>query len=156
MQVILKMITLYLIMLIPSTFLEVYAFSDSICSLNKAEEYLSILYEPPKQCAEGTEFHSWNFSIYSTLKTRFSIDPEVRNYVRKVSNALFSVVEPTPLSNINLVAVSDEALVDILNLSPNVKHDPMFAKFVAGNWLHPQGVYLAHRYGGHQVTFYRI
>ena len=82
---------------------------------------------------------------------RFPIDPEVQMYVRKVSNALFSVVKPTPLDKVKLVSVSDEALVNILNLNPNVRHNSTFVKFVAGNWLHPHGVYLAHRYGGHQV-----
>ena len=124
--------------------------SDRVCSLNSDP---NILYDLIKQCSTGVEFCSWRLSNYSVLKMRFPIDPEVKNYVRKVTNVLFSVVDPTPLDNVKLVAVSNEALVNILNLNPNVKHNTTFVKFVAGNWLHPQGVYLAHRYGGHQVIY---
>lgn len=138
--------------IILSAFLEVFTYCDNVCSLNITEDYLNILYKPVKQCSKGTEFSSWSFSNFSTLKTRFPIDSEIQMYVRKVSNVLFSVVKPAPLDNVKLVAVSDEALVNILNLNPSVKHDPTFVKFVAGNWVHPHGVYLAHRYGGHQVN----
>lgn len=139
------------ILVLLATFLQTFVFSCNVCSLNKSEEYLNIMYNPARQCYKGTDFYSWSLSSSSTLKMRFPIDPEVQMYVRKVSNALFSVVKPTPLDKVKLVSVSDEALVNILNLNPNVRHNSTFVKFVAGNWLHPHGVYLAHRYGGHQV-----
>ena len=131
--------------------LEAFVFSENVCLLNRAEEYLNIIYKPVNQCSKGIEFRSWSFSNCSTLKSRFPVDPEVRTYVRTVSNVLFSVVKPTPLNNVKLVAGSDDVLANILNLTPNVKADSTFVEFAAGNWLHPNGVYLSHRYGGHQV-----
>lgn len=132
--------------------LEAFVFSENVCLQNRAEEYHNIMYNKPvDQCSKGIEFRSWRFTNCSTLNNRFPIDPEVHSYVRKVSNVLFSVVKPTPLNNVKLVAGSDDVLANILNLNPNVQVDSTFVEFVAGNWLHPNGVYLSHRYGGHQV-----
>jgi len=137
--------------IILSTFVEAVVLTDNFCLLNRTEGYLKMKYGLAKQCSKGVEFHSWSFSKYNALKMRFPIDSEVQNYVRKVSNILFSVVKPTPLNNVKLVAVSNEALVNVLDLNPAAKDDTTFVNFVAGNWLHPQGIYYSHRYGGHQV-----
>ena len=134
-----------------STSLVTFVYSENVCLLNRVEEYLNVIYKPVNQCSKGMEFYSWSFSNCSTLKKRFPIDPEVYTYVRTVSNVLFSVVKPTPLNNVKLVAASDDVLANVLNLNPNVKADSTFVEFVAGNWLHPNGLYVSHRYGGHQV-----
>lgn len=131
--------------------LKFFVLSEYISSLNITEEYLNILSKPAEQCSRGTEFHLWSFRNLSALQMRFPIDPEVQNYVREVSTVLFSVVKPTPLGNVKLAAVSNEVLATILNLNPSVKYNNTFVDFVAGNWLHPGGIYLSHRYGGHQV-----
>ena len=122
------------------------------------EKYISVLRnEPLPQCPKGIAvFDSWRFSANSLLRAKFPIDSIEQNYVRKVSNVIFSVVKPFVLSDIKLVAVSSEALVSILDLDPVVKYDTIFLKFAAGNWIHPSGVYLAHRYGGHQVRPYIV
>jgi len=125
---------------------------DETCVVN-SEKYISVLRnELLPQCPKGiTVFDSWRFSANSLLRVKFPIDSIEQNYLRKVSNVIFSVVKPFVLSDIKLVAVSSEALINILDLDPVVKYDTTFLKFAAGNWIHPSGVYLAHRYGGHQV-----
>lgn len=126
--------------------------SDEACITNRKQLHASVFRNKQQQCPKGKLFHSWSFSTKSVLKARFPIDTIEQNYVRKVSNAIFSAVKPFMLSDVKLVAVSSEALINILDLDPAVKYDPVFLKFVAGNWIHPSGVYLAHRYGGHQVS----
>ena len=128
--------------------------SDETCVAINSEKYMSIInhVNELRQCPKGKFFHLWRFSANSVLRTRFPIDSIEQNYVRKVSNVIFSVVKPFMLSDIKLVAVSSEALINILDLDPAVKYDSVFLNFVAGNWIHPSGVYLSHRYGGHQVV----
>jgi len=127
---------------------------DETCMV-KSEKYVSVFRNELQQCPKGKSvFDLWRFSANSILRTRFPIDSIEQNYVRKVSNVIFSVVKPSVLSDIKLVAVSSEALTNILDLDPAVKYDTLFLNFAAGNWIHPSGVYLAHRYGGHQVVNY--
>ncbi|XP_065919105.1 protein adenylyltransferase SelO-like [Dysidea avara] len=130
--------------------------SDETCVAINSEKYMSIInhVNELRQCPKGKFFHLWRFSANSVLRTRFPIDSIEQNYVRKVSNVIFSVVKPFMLSDIKLVAVSSEALINILDLDPAVKYDSVFLNFVAGNWIHPSGVYLSHRYGGHQFGYW--
>lgn len=97
------------------------------------------------------KFSEWSFSNTSVL-LQLPVDPETRNFVRKVPNAIFSVVLPTPLSSPPiLVAIADTALSELLDLDPcNCISSEHFVHFIAGSWPHPQGTHLAHRYGGHQ------
>ncbi|XP_078686672.1 protein nucleotidyltransferase YdiU-like [Branchiostoma floridae x Branchiostoma belcheri] len=98
-------------------------------------------------------FEEWSFATDQVLLQTFPIDPERRNYVRQVRNAVFSVVEPTPFhTRVKLVAASDEVLQDILDLHPDVIYEEMFQAFVSGNTILYGSIPLSHRYGGHQFA----
>ena len=79
-----------------------------------------------------------------------------RNYVRKVPNAIFSFVLPTPLAPPpTLVAIADGPLSDLLDLDPcDCASSTQFVDFVGGNWVHPTATPLSHRYGGHQFGYW--
>eukprot|EP00058_Branchiostoma_floridae_P008262 XP_002593750.1 hypothetical protein BRAFLDRAFT_124471 [Branchiostoma floridae] len=56
-------------------------------------------------------FEDWRFAEDQLLLRTFPLDPEKKNYVRQVRDAVFSVVEPTPFNTrVKLVAASDEVL----------------------------------------------
>lgn len=92
----------------------------------------------------------WSFS--PTQLTQLPLDPERENFVRRhVGNAVFSRVDPTPLNGrLQLVGVSEHALVDLLEMDPDIANTEEFVAFVAGNLVLPSSTPLAHRYGGHQ------
>ena len=104
---------------------------------------------------ELLEFEDWDFVDESPLKQAFPLDKETRNYERQVYGAIFSTVRPVPLKfKPDLVAVSIDALTDILDMKPSVAGSRDFVEFVAGNKILSNSVFLSHRYGGHQVSFY--
>ena len=72
----------------------------------------------------------WHFHEKQILLETFAIDTERRNFVRKVSGTLFSLVKPTPLkSDIKLAAFSSEVLEHILDMdSEQMKTDKEFLK----------------------------
>lgn len=79
------------------------------------------------------------------------IETNRENYVRRfIKGVIFSHVTPTPLSSSKLVAFSESALSDILDLDPAVTQAPEFIDFVSGNIVIATSTPLAHRYGGHQ------
>ena len=93
----------------------------------------------------------WSFS--DPKLADLPLDSELNNYVRRhVPKVVFSQVTPTPLVKPRkLVAVSPEALRDILDMDPNViKDDPNFVDFISGNNVLRNSIPIAHRYGGHQ------
>ena len=90
--------------------------------------------------------NEWSFASQQMLLSTFPIDKERRNFVRKVENALFSVIHPTPLRKPRLAAVNEDVLTSILNLDPDVLHSKTFMKFVSGNIVLPGTKPLAHRY----------
>lgn len=99
-------------------------------------------------------FSQWELSNNSTL-TSLPLDRENTNFVRTVPNAVFSHVYPVPLNKIQLAALSDEALTNILDLDPcECSSNENCVQFLAGNWRHPSGMYFAHRYGGHQFGYW--
>uniref|UniRef100_A0A8C5PYG9 Selenoprotein O n=1 Tax=Leptobrachium leishanense TaxID=445787 RepID=A0A8C5PYG9_9ANUR len=73
------------------------------------------------------------------------------NHVRRVHNCIFSQVYPTPfVSNVQLVAVSEDVLDNLLDLDICVVKEDNFLRFVSGERIAAGFVPLAHRYGGHQ------
>lgn len=101
------------------------------------------------------KFSDWSFTNDSIL-LELPIDSERKNYVRKVRDAIFSFVLPTPLTPPpKLVAVADGSLADLLDLEPcDCASSARFVDFVGGNWFHPYAIHLSHRYGGHQFGFW--
>ena len=96
-----------------------------------------------------SNFNDWRLARNQLVQQSFPIDKETRNYVRKVSGCLFSVVKPVPLtSKVKLAAVSESVLTDILDLDVSVSSSPDFLSFVGGDLLLTTP--LSHRYGGHQ------
>lgn len=64
------------------------------------------------------KFSHWSFANDSVLH-KLPVDPERKNYVHKVPNAIFSFVLPTPLAPPpTLVAIADGPLSDLLDLVP--------------------------------------
>ena len=76
------------------------------------------------------------------------VDPNESRKCRPVSNAIFSVVEPTPVSKPVLVAASSSALMDLLGLQNT--DDNTLAEYFSGNKIIPGSRPAAHCYCGHQ------
>lgn len=97
------------------------------------------------------------------------LDPVKENYRRKVSNAVFSRVSPTPVTNPEVVAVSQPAL-NLLDLAgpPAASTAPApaegkdaeaaasksFAEYFSGNKVLPGAEPSAHCYCGHQFGYF--
>jgi uncharacterized protein YdiU (UPF0061 family) len=117
-----------------------------LCDMNNG------LYRTMASSCELTKaMADWSFSD-PTLAS-LPLDSELRNYVRRnVPKVVFSQVRPTPLQKPRkLVAVSSEALRDILDMDPDeIQTDPDFVDFISGNNVLKNSIPLAHRYGGHQ------
>lgn len=81
---------------------------------------------------------------------RLPVDTVTENYVRKVRNALFSRVRPTPLAEVRLVAYSVDAL-RIIDMTEEDTKRADFAEYFAGNRLWPGSDPSSHCYCGFQV-----
>ena len=82
-----------------------FLLSQQLCQQNVADRTL-------------LRFSQWSFAN-DTVLHKLPVDPERKNYVRKVSNAIFSSVLPTPLNPPPaLAAIADAPLVDLLDLDP--------------------------------------
>lgn len=77
------------------------------------------------------------------------VDPDRRNTQRQVRGACFSLVEPTPVANPQLVVASLDAL-SLLDMHPDEVNRDDFAAFFSGNQLLPGAQPAAHCYCGHQ------
>jgi uncharacterized protein YdiU (UPF0061 family) len=83
------------------------------------------------------------------------IDPESRNFCRQVPNAIFSLVDPTPVVNPQIVSISIPAL-SLLGLSSSQDSYSKtelskISTYLSGNSLIPSGSQTyAHVYCGHQ------
>ncbi|XP_063396227.1 protein adenylyltransferase SelO, mitochondrial-like [Mytilus trossulus] len=98
-------------------------------------------------------FADWNLAKKQLLQQSFPIEKETRNYVRRVSDCVFSAVKPIPLkSNVQLAAVSNSVLSNILDLDPTVALTSDFVAFAGGDKLLTTP--LSHRYGGHQFGYW--
>ena len=105
-------------------------------------------------CRESNlmDFKQWDFMSSSVLLKVFPVDPERKNYVRQVRDAVFSYVRPVPLKyKPSLIAVSSEVLTELLDLKISGAISQAFVEFIAGKKILPNSVLLSHRYGGHQV-----
>jgi len=99
------------------------------------------------------KFSEWRF-MSPGLLANFPVDPIEGNFVRRVPNAVFSRVKPTPLTDkVRLVSFSEDACSDILDLEASASTDSDFVKFVGGE-LAAGSEPLAHRYGGHQFGYW--
>lgn len=113
--------------------------------------YASIYSHDTYVCSQNKDWvlsgiGQWQFST-SHLKRQFPLDKELSNFVRQVRYAVFSVVKPEPLRlRPQLAAYSATVLTSILDLDPNlVITDHAFLKFVNGDLIKENEVFLAHR-----------
>ncbi|XP_019864467.1 PREDICTED: selenoprotein O-like [Amphimedon queenslandica] len=77
------------------------------------------------------------------------VDEEKENYVRSVSGACYSLVNPTPVKNPQLVSASADAL-NLLGLDIKEIQRPEFIEYFSGNKVIPGSEPAAHCYCGHQ------
>lgn len=95
------------------------------------------------------DFSDFKFSACRLLD--LPIEENRQNYVRSyIKGAIFSHVDPTPLSSPKMVCFSDSALTAILDLDPSVTESQEFIEFVTGNNILTSSTPLSHRYGGYQ------
>jgi uncharacterized protein YdiU (UPF0061 family) len=81
-------------------------------------------------------------------KSSLPVDTITENYCRKVPNAIFSRVTPTPVKSPLLVAYSKPALA-LLGIT-DVPNEQEVAEYLSGNQLLPGSIPMAHCYCGHQ------
>ncbi|KAM4026700.1 protein adenylyltransferase SelO-like isoform 2-T3 [Anomaloglossus baeobatrachus] len=99
---------------------------------------------------KASSMNLWSAALDDDL-AKLPIDPIRDNYVRKVTDCIFSPVYPTPfMSDVRLVAVSEDVLENLLDLDTSVANTNDFLEFVSGGKSLSGFVPLAHRYGGHQ------
>lgn len=111
------------------------------------------------QAIQTVNFSDWRLGESVVLSSGLPLDDERRSYVRTVSNAIFSIAEPTPLkTETKLVAVSRDVLVDLLDLRPDdCEKSSDFMKFVSGCSILKGSIPLAHRWeAGHFVVVIKM
>ena len=81
------------------------------------------------------------------------MDKETKNYVRQVSGACFSRVEPAPVENARTVAYSSQAM-SLLDLPQEELKRDDFPEYFSGNKLLPGAEPSAHCYCGHQFGYF--
>ncbi|GAB5358520.1 hypothetical protein AAMO2058_000465400 [Amorphochlora amoebiformis] len=81
------------------------------------------------------------------------IDPEKRNFTRQVSGACFSIVDPTPIEEPELVAASNDALA-IIHVDPKEIERKDFPAIFCGNEILKGARPAAHCYCGHQFGYF--
>ena len=122
---------------------EVCKTGKSVCCIRGFSDAIQ-----PSKCAS---LQHWQFAPRQLLLERFPVDKEQGNYVREVKRAIFSEVKPTPLKGtLVLAAFSDDALTEILDMSPTIRFTDEFIAFVSGGHVIQGSTPLSHRYGGHQ------
>lgn len=100
----------------------------------------------PKRTLETLQFDNL------ALRT-LPIDPVLENFPRKVPNACFSRVMPTPVKDPFTVAASLPALA-LIDLDPAETERPEFAQYLSGNKVLPGAEPAAHCYCGHQFGYF--
>lgn len=90
---------------------------------------------------------AWSLSFDNHHLHSLPIDPIRDNYTRQVSNAIFSLVTPTPVRDPKVVVWSPDALA---LLGVNTTTEEQIAAFFSGNVLLPGSETAAHCYAGHQ------
>ncbi|XP_063628971.1 protein adenylyltransferase SelO-like [Cydia splendana] len=92
----------------------------------------------------------WRFNQYPKY-ILLPIDENNDQICSNIKNVVFSEVTPCPLErNLQLVCVSEDALISILDMDPDIANREEFAEFIAGRKLPYGALPVAHRYGGHQ------
>lgn len=81
---------------------------------------------------------------------KLPLDPSEEPGVRQVKGACFSRVQPQPLTNTRLVAVSHEALALLGLNGDEVTEDPLAPDYLSGSKVMPGSEPAAHCYCGHQ------
>lgn len=81
------------------------------------------------------------------------IDKELDNYVRQVSGACFSRVQPTPVNSAKTVVYSSQAM-SLLDLTEEELNRADFAEYFSGNKILPGAEPAAHCYCGHQFGYF--
>ncbi|KAF4087773.1 hypothetical protein AMELA_G00074410 [Ameiurus melas] len=103
-------------------------------------------FNPPK--------HALKLSAQRLLDS-LPLDGVKDNAVRTVKRCVFSPSQPTPLRGaVQLAAVSQDVLNNILDLDESVTRSEDFVQRVSGGKLFPGSDPLAHRYGGHQFGYW--
>jgi uncharacterized protein YdiU (UPF0061 family) len=93
---------------------------------------------------------SWSALRFDNSLVRdLPCDPNNDPAPRQVSGALYSSVQPTPVSDPRLIAWSPE-VVELLGIDPQLLQDARFAQVFGGNALLPGMQPYAANYGGHQ------
>lgn len=77
------------------------------------------------------------------------VDPQDENYVRQVSGACFSRVQPTPVENPVTVAYSVPAMA-LLDMPEEELEREDFSEYLSGNKVFKGAEPAAHCYCGHQ------
>ena len=96
------------------------------------------------------KLNSANGLVFDNRFTReLPADPEADNYRRQVSEACYSVAQPTKVANPQLAAYSIE-VAELLGLSKAFCESDEFAQVFSGNQLLPGMEPYAMCYGGHQ------
>lgn len=97
----------------------------------------------------STDICAWRFSINTLCSLPLDLikdDPTVRH----VKSAIFSEVNPTPLTkDVKLVVASENVLNNILDMDPNIAQTNGFIQFMSGYPV-TNSTPMAHRYGGYQ------
>ncbi len=89
------------------------------------------------------------FNLDNRFVNELPADPESRNFPRQVYHACYSNVNPTPVSDPELVAVSEDA-AKLLDLTDDDLKSPLFLDVFSGNTLLNGMKPYASCYGGHQ------
>ena len=89
------------------------------------------------------------FNFDNAFSRELPGDPEAGSRPRQVDGALWSAVQPTPVSAPHVLAVSQEMMLR-LDIDPDEAVNPAFAAVFAGNVLLPGMAPFASNYGGHQ------
>ena len=94
-----------------------------------------------------------NLNFQNTAVNTLPVDPITENYIRTVPNACLSLVDPTPVTNPQLIHYSREAL-SLLDIDINEVHKPYFPLYFSGNQNLPGSQPYASAYCGHQFKIY--
>jgi len=84
----------------------------------------------------------------NTNLNNLPIDKNKSKVSRQVSNAIFSLIDPTPVQSPELIIKSSKAL-DLLHLSSLIT-DNILSQYFSGNLIIPGSIPAAHCYCGHQ------
>ncbi len=88
-------------------------------------------------------------TLNDTFHTGLPLDPIQENYIRQVTNACLSNVNPTPCKDPKIIHTADE-MVEALGLQKEDTRSGQFLNVFSGNEIYPGTKPYAMCYGGHQ------